>query len=77
MILGDNAGPSKLAAIKKHGLKTLDEDQFLHLIATRVVNDKNLDANTKKKMEKEQAAIRQAAREMEKREKGKGKEAGR
>ncbi|KAH9978130.1 replication factor RFC1 C terminal domain-containing protein [Lactifluus volemus] len=34
VILGDNAGPSKLAAIKKHNLKTLSEDEFLDLIAT-------------------------------------------
>jgi replication factor C subunit 1 len=72
VVLGDNSGPSKLAAIKKHGLKTLSEDEFLNLIATRVVRDKDLDVNTKKKMQKEQEAIRQTAKEMEKREKGKG-----
>jgi hypothetical protein len=66
VILGADAGPSKLAAIKKHGLKTLDEDGFLNLIATRVpdVNDDKL----KKKLEKEQDAIRQAVHEMERRE---------
>jgi replication factor C subunit 1 len=74
VVLGDNAGTSKVAAIKKHGLKSLNEDEFLNLIATRVVKEKDLDANTRKKMEKEQAAIRQAAQEMEKREKGKGKQ---
>ena len=35
-VLGDNAGPSKPAAIKKHGLKTHSEDDFLALIGTRV-----------------------------------------
>jgi replication factor C subunit 1 len=66
-VLGDNAGPAKLAAIKKHGLKTLDEDEFLNLIATRKPG--KLDEKTRKKIEKEEEAIRQAAKEMEKREK--------
>ena len=70
VVLGSNAGPSKLAAIKKHGLTTINEDEFLNLIATREVGE-NLDAKTKKKMEKEQEAIRQGAKELEKREKGK------
>ncbi|KAI0689101.1 DNA replication factor C large subunit [Cytidiella melzeri] len=67
VVLGTDAGPSKLAAIKKHGLQTLDEDGFLNLIATRTpdVNDDKL----KKKIAKEQDAIRQAAHEMERREK--------
>ncbi|KAJ8516409.1 hypothetical protein ONZ45_g6270 [Pleurotus djamor] len=71
IILGEDAGPSKLAAIKKHNLKTLSEDEFLNLIATRKGpgNGKGFDEKTKKKMEKEQETIRQAAREMEKREK--------
>jgi BRCT domain type II-containing protein len=34
-ILGEGVGPSKLAAIKKHGLLTPREDQFLNLLATR------------------------------------------
>ena len=28
VVLGEKAGPAKLAAIKKHGLKTLNEDEF-------------------------------------------------
>ncbi|KAF8638476.1 hypothetical protein AX17_002187 [Amanita inopinata Kibby_2008] len=71
VVLGDNAGPAKLATIKKHGLKTLDEDQFLNLIATR--KSGQIDEKTKKKMEKEEEAIRQAAKEMEKREKAEAK----
>jgi hypothetical protein len=67
VVVGDNAGPAKLAAIKKHGLKMLNEDQFLDLIATR--KSGHVDEKTKKKMAKEQEAIRQAAKEMEKREK--------
>ncbi|KAJ3975737.1 purine nucleotide binding protein [Lentinula raphanica] len=69
VVLGEEAGPSKLKAIEKHGLKTLNEDQFLNLIATRKGNGKGLDEKTKKKMEKEQKAIRDAAKEMEKNEK--------
>ncbi|KAG6332752.1 hypothetical protein ID866_6335 [Astraeus odoratus] len=80
VILGDNAGPSKLAAIKKHGLTTLSEDEFLELIATRVgpsgTGGKGLDEKTRKKMEKEEEAIKTAAKEMEKREKKEAKEQG-
>ncbi|KAH7927047.1 DNA replication factor C, large subunit, partial [Leucogyrophana mollusca] len=73
VVLGDNAGPSKIAAIKKHGLKTLSEDEFLNLIATREgpggPGGAGLDEKTKKKMAKDQEAIRQAAKELERREK--------
>ncbi|KAF5371508.1 hypothetical protein D9615_009587 [Tricholomella constricta] len=69
VVLGDNAGPSKIAAIKKHGIRTVNEDEFLNLIATRKgLGNGKVDEKTKKKMEKEQEAIKQAAREMEKRE---------
>ncbi|KAJ6579462.1 P-loop containing nucleoside triphosphate hydrolase protein, partial [Mycena vulgaris] len=73
VVLGVDAGPSKLAAIKKHGLKTLDEDGFLKLIATRKGSGK-VDEKTAKKMEKEREAIHTAAKEMEKREKEAAKE---
>ncbi|KAF8624173.1 hypothetical protein AX15_006010 [Amanita polypyramis BW_CC] len=66
VVLGDNAGPGKLATIKKHDLKTLSEDEFLNFIATR---KGKLDEKTRAKMEKEQEGIRKAAKEMEKREK--------
>ncbi|KAI6149861.1 replication factor RFC1 C terminal domain-containing protein [Pisolithus tinctorius] len=78
VVLGEDAGPSKLAAIKKHGLRTLSEDEFLELIGTRVgpsgmeggasAKGAGLDEKFRKKMEREQEAIRSAAREMEKRE---------
>ena len=73
VVLGDNAGPSKLAAIKKHNLKTLSEDEFLNLIATRKGpgNGKGLSEKEKKKKEKEEKAIRDSAKEMEAREKKK------
>ncbi|KAI5120719.1 hypothetical protein M0805_006426 [Coniferiporia weirii] len=66
VVLGDNAGPSKLAALKKHGIKTLNEDEFLELIATRKGSD--TDKKTKEKMAKEEQKIRQAAEEMEREE---------
>ncbi|KAH8115675.1 DNA replication factor C, large subunit [Phellopilus nigrolimitatus] len=66
VVLGDNAGPSKLAAIRKHGLKTLDEDAFLNLIATR--KSGAVDAKTKAKMAKEEENIRKAAEDMERTE---------
>ncbi|KZT13273.1 DNA replication factor C, large subunit [Laetiporus sulphureus 93-53] len=69
VVVGTDAGPSKLAAIKKNNLKTLDEDGFLNLIATRVPDLSQLDEKTKKKLAKEKEAIREAAAEMEKREK--------
>lgn len=71
VVLGDNAGPSKLAALKKHNIKTLSEDEFLNLIATRKGpgNGKGLSEKEKKKKDKEEKAIRESAKEMEAREK--------
>lgn len=37
VVLGADAGPKKLDMIKKNKIKTLDEDGFLNLIATRCV----------------------------------------
>ena len=53
----------------------LDEDGFLNLIATRVVDESALDDKTRKKIEKEQEAIRESAKEMERREKQAAKQA--
>ena len=71
VVLGDSAGQSKLAAIKKHNLKSLSEDEFLNLIATRKGpgNGKGLSEKEKKKKDKEEKAIRDSAKEMEAREK--------
>ena len=71
VVLGDSAGPAKLAAIKKHGLKTLNEDEFLKLVGTR--KSGKLDEKARKKIEKEEEAIRDAAKEMEKRERTEAK----
>ena len=68
-MLGADAGPSKLKAIEKNKLKTLDEDGFLDLIRTRKVDSSKQDEKTRKKLEQEQEAIRQNAKEMEQREK--------
>ncbi|KAH6890105.1 purine nucleotide binding protein [Coprinopsis sp. MPI-PUGE-AT-0042] len=73
VVLGEDAGPKKLEAIKKHKLVTLDEDGFLNLIATRKgLGNGKIDDKTKKKMEKEEAEIKKAAKEMESREKKDG-----
>ncbi|KAG1803660.1 uncharacterized protein HD556DRAFT_1437417 [Suillus plorans] len=79
VVLGDNAGPSKLNPIKKHQLKTLSEDEFLNLIATCQgpggPSGGELDDKTKKKMAKEQETIEQATKELERREKQASKDA--
>ena len=75
VVLGSNAGPSKLAVIKKHGLTTLSEDEFLEMIATRVVGGKGgvgYDEKTRKRMAKEEEGIRKGAQELERREKEEG-----
>ncbi|KZT38716.1 DNA replication factor C, large subunit [Sistotremastrum suecicum HHB10207 ss-3] len=72
VILGNDAGPKKLEAIKKHGLPTLDEDGFLELIRTR---KGVLDEATKKKMQDEERKIKEAAKDLELREKAAAKEA--
>ncbi|KAH9936826.1 DNA replication factor C large subunit [Epithele typhae] len=69
VVVGSDAGPSKLKAIEKNKLKTLDEDGFLNLIATRKTDESMLDDKTRKKMQKEDEAIRQSAKEMDMREK--------
>ncbi|KAF6765286.1 purine nucleotide binding protein [Ephemerocybe angulata] len=73
VVLGDDAGPKKLEAIKKHKLKTLDEDAFLKLISTRKVKESDLEEKTKKKMEKESPDNHKAEEKMEKREKAESK----
>lgn len=72
VVVGENAGPKKLQIIKDKGIKMVDEDGFLNLIATR---KGVLDAATIAKMEKEQEKIRKDAKEMEMREKAAAKEA--
>lgn len=65
VILGEGAGPKKLADIKRLGLQTLDEDGFLNLIGTR---KGELDAKSKEKLRKEKEQMKKEVAEMEKRE---------
>ncbi|CED83681.1 dna replication factor large subunit [Phaffia rhodozyma] len=67
VVLGENAGPSKLEKIKKLNVKTLDEDGFIGLIGSRGAGE--LDEKTKKKMADEEKKIKQVAQEMEAAEK--------
>lgn len=67
VILGEGAGPSKIRAIEKHQIATLNEDEFLNLIATR--KGPPLDEKTKQKLQKEKDAIKAGADEMAAREK--------
>jgi replication factor C subunit 1 len=66
VVLGTGAGPKKLETIEKHKIKTLTEDGFLQLIASRSGGE--MDEKTKAKKEKEQEAMRKAALDMEKKE---------
>ncbi|CCO28227.1 hypothetical protein BN14_02220 [Rhizoctonia solani AG-1 IB] len=54
------------------GVKTLDEDGFLNLIGTR---EGKLDAKAQEKQKQEEEKIKQAARDMERREREATKEA--
>lgn len=79
VVLGADAGPKKLEVIKKYKLKSLSEDEFLKLIATREVGGKNgegYDEKTKKKMQKDEEAVRKGAKELEQREKEAAKASG-
>lgn len=77
VVLGNDAGPSKVKAIEKHNLPTLDEDGFMKLIATRKGPSAGgkVDDKTRKKMEKEEEEIKQGAKELVKREKDAAKAA--
>ncbi|KZV77014.1 DNA replication factor C, large subunit [Peniophora sp. CONT] len=66
VVLGEDAGPSKLAVIKKHGLESINEDEFLNMIATRGRGE--LDAKAKKKQEQEEQKQKLDAKEMEERD---------
>jgi replication factor C subunit 1 len=65
VVVGEGAGPKKLADIKRLGLTTLDEDGFLNLIATR---EGKLDAKAQEKARKEEEKLRKDAEEMAKAE---------
>jgi replication factor C subunit 1 len=66
VVVGENAGQSKLDKIKKTGTPTITEDEFLDLIATRtgVLDDKQ-----KAAVAKADKKVMDDARELELREK--------
>jgi len=69
VVLGDNVGPSKLAAIEKHELNTLNEGEFLNLITTRKgLGNGKVDEKMRKKGEKKHDDIEKDAEGMKKRE---------
>ncbi|MCO5585169.1 hypothetical protein L7F22_039101 [Adiantum nelumboides] len=65
VIVGENAGPSKLKKIEAQKLQTLDEDGFLDLIRQKSAGDIKVDEATKKKLVEEQKKIEKAAKEMQ------------
>lgn len=65
MVVGENAGASKLAKIKEKKIKTLTEDEFLDLIRTRKAT---LDDKQKAALKKQEDKVKEQAMEMEKRE---------
>lgn len=62
VVLGSDAGPKKLEMIKKHSLKTLDEDGFLALIGSRPSGED--DPKFIEQQKKEQEKIKEAAKSM-------------
>ncbi|QRW02006.1 replication factor C subunit 1 [Ceratobasidium sp. AG-Ba] len=65
MVVGEGAGPGKMKKANSLGVKTLDEDGFLNLIATR---EGKLDAKAQEKQKAEEEKIKADARALEKRE---------
>ncbi|KAI3394796.1 hypothetical protein diail_2198 [Diaporthe ilicicola] len=77
VVLGDDAGPSKLGKIQQHGLKTIDENGLFDLIRKAPANGgsaKNA-AKAKEKQEADEKKVRQAAAELEREEKARQDEA--
>ncbi|EPQ30116.1 uncharacterized protein PFL1_02233 [Pseudozyma flocculosa PF-1] len=62
VVLGEGAGAKKLESIQKNKIKTLDEDGFLDLIATRGAGE--LDEKAKKKIAEEEKKVRETAKAM-------------
>ena len=71
VVLGDDAGPSKLRKIKDHGIKTIDEEGLFYLIKSMPAHGgtgKGAE-KAKQKQEEEQKKIREEAEAMEQEEK--------
>lgn len=77
VVLGDDAGPSKLRKIQEHGIKTIDENGLFELIRKAPANGgsaKNA-AKAKEKKEADEKKVREAAAELEREEKARQIEA--
>ncbi|KAK0634975.1 replication factor RFC1 C terminal domain-containing protein [Bombardia bombarda] len=77
VVLGDDAGPSKLRKIKEHGIKTIDEAGLFYLIKTMPAHGGTGKgaAQAKQKREEEEKKIRDEAIAMEQEEKARKAEA--
>ncbi|KAL8336156.1 hypothetical protein RB601_000132 [Gaeumannomyces tritici] len=77
VVLGDDAGPSKLAKIKHHGIKTIDEVGLFHLIKTLPAQGGSGKGAEKarQKREEQEEQVKKAAAEMEAEEKARKAEA--
>jgi replication factor C subunit 1 len=71
VVLGDDAGPSKLRKIKEHGIKTIDEEGLFYLIRTLPGEGGTGKAaeKAKQKQEEHEKKVREQAAEMEREEK--------
>lgn len=77
VVLGDDAGPSKLRKIQEHGIKTIDENGLFDLIRKAPANGgsaKNA-AKAKEKKEADEKKVKEAAAELEREEKARQIEA--
>lgn len=77
VVLGDDAGPSKLRKIKEHGIKSIDEIGLFDLIRKFPANGgsgKNAE-KARQKQEEEKKKVMQAAAELDKEEKARKAEA--
>lgn len=77
VVLGDDAGPSKLRKIQEHGIKTIDENGLFDLIRKAPANGgsaKNA-AKAREKKEADEKKVKEAAAELEREEKARQIEA--
>ncbi|KZF20000.1 DNA replication factor C, large subunit [Xylona heveae TC161] len=74
VVLGADAGPKKLETIKKHNLKTINEDGLFELIRKLPANggDSKAAEKSEEKRRKEEEKVREMAAEMERQERRAG-----
>lgn len=77
VVLGDDAGPSKLRKIKEHGIKTIDEAGLFYLIKTMPAHGGSGKGaeKAKQKLEEEERKVREEAARMEREEQARKAEA--